>query len=443
MFDLRESSSIRTWFAVALSLAANSALRAQEPVRKPAAIAAPATAVAQDPEAAQKFGFMPSMLRYHSGDALPDITVLAADGNEVALSSLRAKSLAIVIVLPGIGADPRMQSALQSAKTIAERYAGYGVKTLVGGIWMPRSEFLVAATEQAAKWPFTLFGEPVEPFAGPKDDQDARMAHHRQTVMGKLFQGGMTSPLPMAFVTDAEGKLVGTFAPRGDKVPFDGIANLLLRAGVKLSAQDQPSEVAPASVFAKPAPRPVEAPVQLVAVGTEAKDFVMHDAAGKTVKLADYAGKIVVLDFWATWCGPCKAALPHVQEVAAKYRDQGVVVVASCTNDGRAAFAKFVAEHAATYPDIVFACDPLERSPERASRTLYGVSGIPQQFVIGRDGKIASMVDGYLAGEVLLDAALAVAGVDVDPAVIAQAAQDRAKRVQMEADRAAARRRGK
>ena len=399
---------------------------------------APAAA-AQDPAAAQKFGFLPSMLRYHSGDVLPDISVLTADGTEAALSTLRGKSLAIVVMLPGIGSDPRMVQSLEAIKTVAERYAGYGVKTLVGGIWMPRSEFLVAAKEQASKWSFTLFGEPVEQL-GPTDDQDARMAHHKKTVMGKLFQGGMTSPLPVAYVADAEGKLVGTFQVRGANMPFDGIANLLLRAGVKLADKDQPSAVAPASVFVKPAPRPVEAPVQLVAVGTQAKDFAMQDVDGKTVKLADYAGKVVVLDFWATWCGPCKAALPHVQEVAHKYRDQGVVVLASCTNDGRAAFAKFVAENAATYPDIVFACDALERSPERASRTLYGVSGIPQQFVIGRDGKIASMVDGYMQGEVLLDAALAAAGVKVDPAILEQAAKDRAKREQVRGGRATVRR---
>ena len=241
----------------------------------------------------------------------------------------------------------------------------------------------------------------------------------------------MTTPLPVAFVIDGEGKLAGTFPLRTVDVSFDGVANLLLRAGVQLAAKHQPSEVAPASAFAKAPPRPREDPVTLVTIGSVAKDFAMQDVDGKQVRLADYAGKVVILDFWATWCGPCKAALPHVQEVATKCKDQDVVVIASCTNDARAAFIDFVKAHAAEYRNVVFACDPLERAPERASRTLYGVSGIPQQFVISKDGKIASTVEGYMQGEVLLDAALAAAGVKVDPKLIEQAAQDRVKREEL------------
>jgi len=76
----------------------------------------------------------------------------------------------------------------------------------------------------------------------------------------------------------------------------------------------------------------------------------------------------------------------------------------------------------------VFAHDAAEKTPERASRRLYGVSGIPQQFVIDRTGKIVAEVGGYIAGEVLLDAALAKAGVKVDPAILEQAAADQKKR---------------
>mgnify|MGYP003338343450 CR=1 FL=1 len=111
--------------------------------------------------------------------------------------------------------------------------------------------------------------------------------------------------------------------------------------------------------------------------------------------------------------------------------DQGVVVLASCTNDGRAEFDEFVAENTAKYPDIVFVFDPKERSPERASRVLYGVTGIPQQFVIGRDGVLKAEVSGYMAGEVLLDAALAAAGIAVPEATMKQAEADREKRAKV------------
>jgi len=71
----------------------------------------------------------------------------------------------------------------------------------------------------------------------------------------------------------------------------------------------------------------------------------------------------------------------------------------------------------------------------RSLRSLYGVSGIPQTFVIGRDGKIASTVDGYMAGEVLLDAALVAAGVKVDAETLKKAEGDRQKRKELKAGR--------
>jgi len=77
---------------------------------------------------------------------------------------------------------------------------------------------------------------------------------------------------------------------------------------------------------------------------------------------------------------------------------------------------------------VLFAFDPLEKSPERASRKLYGVSGIPQQFVIDKTGKVVAEVGGYQKGEMLLDAALAQAGVRVDAAVLEQAKKDQAVR---------------
>lgn len=74
--------------------------------------------------------------------------------------------------------------------------------------------------------------------------------------------------------------------------------------------------------------------------------------------------------------------------------------------------------------------DMLGRSPERASRKLYGVSGIPQMFVINKDGMVAASVTGYMKGEVLFDAALAKAGIRVDEATLKQAEEDLRKREQ-------------
>jgi thiol-disulfide isomerase/thioredoxin len=157
------------------------------------------------------------------------------------------------------------------------------------------------------------------------------------------------------------------------------------------------------------------APAETLAAGEAAPDFVSKDLKGKEVHLSDLKDKIVVLDFWATWCGPCRASLPHTEEVAKSTKDKGVVVLAVCTSDERAKFEQFVKDNQEKYPDIQFTCDPNERGSadyaDRASLKLYKVRGIPTQFVIGRDGKIAAVLVGYREGEHSLEEALAKLGV--------------------------------
>jgi thiol-disulfide isomerase/thioredoxin len=169
----------------------------------------------------------------------------------------------------------------------------------------------------------------------------------------------------------------------------------------------------------------------MLKIGATAPDFTSQTLDRKDVKLSDYRGQVVILDFWATWCGPCMAAMPHTQEVAAQYKDQGVVVLGSCTRDSRAKFEQWVRVNQGKYPDIVWTHDSAERTPERASAKLYGVGGIPTQFIIDREGKVVDIVVGYLKGEVILDAALAKAGVKVDPAIIEKGAADLKKREMM------------
>ena len=151
--------------------------------------------------------------------------------------------------------------------------------------------------------------------------------------------------------------------------------------------------------------------------GTMAPDFVSKGVSGNSVRLSDWKGKIILLDFWATWCGPCRASLPHTESVAKRCKDQGVVVLANCTGDTRAHFASFVQTNQSTNPDIVFVCDLHDRGTgdydERASHKLYGCKVIPTQFIIGRDGKIAAVIVGYREGDHQLEDALAKLGVSL------------------------------
>ena len=218
-----------------------------------------AFAAAQDPapRARPKApDFFPSLLRFHSGDALPDFALLTAEGSETPFASLRGKAT-VVVMLPKVDDSVGMRHLLNASKAIAERYAAYEVKTVVAALWMDKESFLAAAKAEAGKWPFALFGDPAGPYSGPADDKKRR-AHRLLTVQGQLFGDGMTPGLPSSFVVDREGKLVGSFNLRGENVPFDGIANLLLHAGIDLAKPDLPAVVAPASAFDKPAPRVAE-----------------------------------------------------------------------------------------------------------------------------------------------------------------------------------------
>jgi len=132
----------------------------------------------------------------------------------------------------------------------------------------------------------------------------------------------------------------------------------------------------------------------VLAEGTSAPDFTVQDKNGSPLKLSDYRGKVVVLDFWATWCGPCQQSLPHTNEVAKQFADKGVVTLAVNVWDNKDAFDAWLPKHP-EYDSIKFALDPTQEHGKDVASLLYHVSGIPTQFVIGKDGKVLKSFVGY------------------------------------------------
>jgi thiol-disulfide isomerase/thioredoxin len=132
--------------------------------------------------------------------------------------------------------------------------------------------------------------------------------------------------------------------------------------------------------------------------GKKVPAFTMKDTAGKTVSDKSLKGKVVLIDFWATWCAPCVAASPMINRLHQKYAKQGVVVIGANISDRAGAAAKYKKEHKYGYT--------FTTGGEGLARTL-GVQGIPAFIFVDRKGNIAEVQVGTNASlEAQFDATL-------------------------------------
>jgi peroxiredoxin len=130
-------------------------------------------------------------------------------------------------------------------------------------------------------------------------------------------------------------------------------------------------------------PQFAEAMARLVAADAarQKADFTLTDLQGKTWHLQDLRGKVVLVNFWATWCSPCRKEMPDLQALYEKYKDQGFAVLA-ISDEEAAKVTLFLAERKISYPVLL--------DPGRKVHELYQVEGIPKSFVYDRDGKLVA-----------------------------------------------------
>lgn len=124
------------------------------------------------------------------------------------------------------------------------------------------------------------------------------------------------------------------------------------------------------------------------AQGTPAPPFELTTLDGQRITLADLKGQAVVLNFWASWCAPCRAEMPHFEKVYQEYRDRGVVFVGAAIEDDPLSAGVFVRQLGITYP--------VGLDEGNRIATSYGLTGLPGTMFITRDGMLARRWAGLI-----------------------------------------------
>lgn len=125
---------------------------------------------------------------------------------------------------------------------------------------------------------------------------------------------------------------------------------------------------------------------ELKSEARKATDFELKSMTGETVKLSELKGKVVLLDFWATWCPPCQASLPHLMGLKEKYADKGLVIIGMSLDNSRSELEMFLKRKPLNYTVV--------QCPDGVKMD-YRVSSIPRMFVVDRQGGIVADFLGF------------------------------------------------
>lgn len=125
-------------------------------------------------------------------------------------------------------------------------------------------------------------------------------------------------------------------------------------------------------------------------VSGPAPDFTLASASGKNIKLSELRGEVVMVNFWASWCGPCREELPLLDALYQQYRDYGFTLLGVNVDENRAAADKLLEQIPVSFPVLY--------DPDSAVSELYQVDAMPSTILIDRDGNLRYLHRGYKPG---------------------------------------------
>ena len=127
-----------------------------------------------------------------------------------------------------------------------------------------------------------------------------------------------------------------------------------------------------------------------IAPQSMAPDFTLRTMDGPNLRLKEQRGRVVMVNFWATWCGPCRQEMPHLERLHRKYKSAGFVLLGVNVDDDAKKAAEVAAKLGVSFPMLY--------DTDKAVSKLYDLSTMPSTVLIDRDGKVRHVHRGYLAG---------------------------------------------
>jgi cytochrome c biogenesis protein CcmG/thiol:disulfide interchange protein DsbE len=125
--------------------------------------------------------------------------------------------------------------------------------------------------------------------------------------------------------------------------------------------------------------------------GQQAPQFSLQDLDGKTVSLKDFGSKVIIVDFWATWCGPCRMEIPHLNQLYLDNKGKGLQIIGVSMDDGSDVVKQFLLKNRVDYPVVM--------GNDGVANDFGGVEGLPTKFIIDRSGNVIRKLVGYQVAE--------------------------------------------